>query len=128
MKRTVLVIEDDQPLMKAITDKLEQEGFLTVTSKTVAHAVEILQSTAGISAIWLDHYLIGNQSGIDFLITMRSLAHPLCDIPVYVVSNSIGSDKVATYKGIGINRYFVKAESTLKEIIGAIRADIESTT
>lgn len=67
MDRTILVVEDEYPLASAIQDKLESQGFGVVCARTVTQAVNYLEEISPIHAIWLDHYLFGQQSGLEFL-------------------------------------------------------------
>lgn len=120
--KTVLVVEDERPLANAITKKLELSGFETALATSVDGAMKLLKAKR-VDAIWLDHYLLGATNGIDFVKLIK--AHDTwCRIPVYIVSNTAGDDKVRTYLKLGINKYYVKSNHRLDEIIDAIRTGL----
>ena len=59
---TVLIVEDEQPLLNVIRDKLRTKGFEVVTARTVKQAVDYINEVDGIDLIWLDHYLVGDEN------------------------------------------------------------------
>jgi DNA-binding response OmpR family regulator len=50
IKRTILVIEDEKPLLAVVKTKLEKSGFQVITSRSVlrAFATELEENKAGI--------------------------------------------------------------------------------
>jgi DNA-binding response OmpR family regulator len=121
-KHTILVIEDERPLQEAITKKLEISGFDVISSRTAEQAIGYLGDMP-IAAIWLDHYLIGKENGLDFVAEIKN--HPEWkSIPVFVVSNTASPDKVHTYMQLGIDKFYTKANFRLDEIIGDIRSHV----
>ena len=123
-QKTILVVEDEKPLAYAISEKLQKEGYKTFPVRSVKEAVDILESEK-IDAIWLDHYLLGKDSGLDLVIKVKQEDSEWKDIPIYVVSNTATEDKVKQYLKFGVKDYFVKAESKLELIIGEIKSDLE---
>ncbi|MFH1425980.1 MAG: response regulator [Candidatus Kerfeldbacteria bacterium] len=115
---TILVVEDDQSLQRAIQAKLELNGFTVKTANTVSIAME--QMSDEINAVWLDHYLPGGTDGLNFIEQMRERPD-WKDIPVYVVSNSSSSEKVSEYKSMGVKNYYTKANFRLDEIVADIQ-------
>tara|TARA_B100000745_G_C20004936_1_gene341220 strand:- start:264 stop:647 length:384 start_codon:yes stop_codon:yes gene_type:complete len=118
--KTILVVEDERPLVEAIRTKLEKSGFQVDTAGTVDDALEGLKK-GDIHAIWLDHYLMGKGTGLDFLSEVKKDGSALKNVPVFVVSNTASEDKVQSYLHLGIEKYFVKAEKRLDEIIDEIK-------
>jgi DNA-binding response OmpR family regulator len=123
----ILVVEDDLPLLQAIVRKLNLMHYQPIEARTVDDAQVKLNEHDDIKAIWLDHYLIGEKNGIDFIKTLRDPASKWFKTPVIVVSNSTTQDKVNEYKAIGATKYFVKAETSLQDIIAEIADDIEKS-
>lgn len=121
MSQTALVIEDDLSLAKAINKKLELSGFSIITARSVDDALQLMSAQLP-SVIWLDHYLLGDKDGLDFASAVKS-RDDWKQIPLYIVSNTASNDKVALYNQLGINRYYVKADHRLDEIIADIKAD-----
>ena len=123
--KVILVLEDERPLLEAIKIKLEKNNFEVVTTRTVEQAKEYVKDLNKIDAIWLDHYLIGKETGLDFLAWCKEEDNIKCKfIPIFVVSNTASSDKVTTYMGLGVNKYFVKSNHKLDEIIKEIHKSL----
>ena len=120
--KVVLVLEDEKPLLDAIKIKLEKNGFEVVTVRSVDQAKQYTEDLAKIDLIWLDHYLIGKETGLDFIAWCKEEKNARCkEIPIFVVSNTASSDKVSTYMSLGAEKYFIKSNHKLDEIIKEIR-------
>lgn len=119
-KNTILIIEDDKSLSGAIKSKLKNSGYESIVVNNVDDAINELKNPDAIRAVWLDHYLLGSKSGFNFLVHVRSSKNKLQNIPVFVVSNTASTDKVRAYMNLGATKYFVKAETKLKDIISEI--------
>jgi CheY-like chemotaxis protein len=120
--KVVLVVEDERPLAEAIRAKLETEGFEVATSRTVEQALNYLQELSHVDAIWLDHYLLGKEDGLDFVAKLKSVGGAWNHIPVFVVSNTAGTEKIQSYINFGIEKYYIKAEHKLEDIINDIKS------
>lgn len=123
--KTILVVEDERPLAEAIRTKLEHFGGDVAVARTVEQAVNYLEELEKVDAIWLDHYLLGKENGLDFVAKLKADDSPWQHIPVFVVSNTASSDKVQSYLQLGINKYYVKANYRLEEIIKDITDALE---
>lgn len=119
-KQIVLVVEDEKPLAEAIKRKLEISGFEVVTARTVKQALNYLKDLK-IDAVWLDHYLLGKEDGLDLITEMKKEESKWKGIPVFVVSNTATSDKVKAYLHLGAEKYYVKADYRLDKIIEDIK-------
>ncbi len=122
---TILVVEDERPLIEAIKTKLEKTGFAVVTARAVEQAINYLEDIEHIDAIWLDHYLLGKEDGLDFVTKLKHAEAKWKHVPIFVVSNSATAAKVRSYMRLGVNKYFVKSEYRLDQIIGDIRSYLE---
>lgn len=123
-RKTILVIEDDCSLLAAICDKIQKSGFETITARTVKQALDCLSAASRVDAIWLDHYLLGKENGIDFVEKVKCDGTKWKNIPIFVVSNTAGPDKVRSYIRLGILKYYIKAEKRLEDIITDIKMHI----
>ena len=120
MKDTkVLVMEDEQPLIEAISTKLKKMGFQVVSARSVEQGLNLLKDEVSVDIIWLDHYLFGKEDGIDFVAEIKK-NDKWKNIPIFVVSNTASPDKVKHYLHLGVDKYYVKAEHRLDEIITEI--------
>jgi len=116
-KKTILVIEDEPPLLEAIRAKMEKTGFLVITGRSVKQALMYLEEGIKIDVIWLDHYLVGLENGLDLVAKIKEEGSKYRNIPVYVVSNTATPDKIQSYIRLGINKYYTKADNRLEDII-----------
>src|SRR3990172_9125058 len=117
LEKTVLVIEDERPLLDSISQKLESKKIKVVTARSSEEALEYIAKNTAIDAIWLDHYLLGKLDGLDFVAKLKSKDSKYRSVPIFVVSNTASSDKVNTYLKLGIDKYYTKAEYKIKKKI-----------
>ncbi len=143
--KTILVIEDEKALLAVVKTKLEKSGFHVLTSRSVMRAfgtelketrsggatlssveqaLKYLEALEKVDAIWLDHNLIGDEDGLDFVTKFKANGGRWSKVPIFVVSNTSDPDLVKTYAQIGVKSYYVKAEHTLESIIKEIRASL----
>lgn len=120
-KQTVLIVEDESTLSRVIASKLQKGGFATLTARSVKQAECYLDDGVKVDAIWLDHYLVGVESGLDLVVKLKAPGSSWKKILIFVVTNTASSDKVKSYLALGINKYYIKAENRLDDIIAAIR-------
>ena len=117
---TVMVVEDEALLLEAATKKLEHEGFNVLPCPSGEMALEYVKKLDTIPrAIWLDYYL-KDMNGLAFMQAIKT--NPKwAEIPVIVVSNSASPDKVHNMLALGVNKYILKAQYRLDEIIAILR-------
>ena len=117
---TIMVVEDENLLLQAITKKLKLSGMDVLSCSSGQQAVDYLNSLDELpDAVWLDYYL-KDMNGLAFMQELKQ--NPAwTNIPVIVVSNSASPDKVSTMLALGAKKYILKAEHRLDEIIGMIR-------
>lgn len=120
-KKVILVIEDERPLVQIIQAKLEKVGFDVVTARTVDQGLSYMEEVDKIDAVWLDHYLPGEKTGLDFVIELKKPGSKWAETPIFVVSNTASSGNLRSYLRLGVNKYSVKAEHRLDEITNDIK-------
>jgi len=113
--KTILVIEDEKPLLKAIETKLRLAGFEVLCAETGEEGLEQLKKNPDL--VWLDIYL-PKMDGFGFLQAKNKLENK---IPVLVVSNSGSEEKIRRASNLGVTDYLVKANFSLEEIIEKIK-------
>ena len=118
MTKTILVVEDEQALATVIGHKLSSAGFDAVSASSVEQALGYI-TNLDVSAIWLDHYLLGKENGLDLVTKIKDNKH-WKDIPIFVVSNTATADKVKSYLAIGVNEFYIKSNYRLDQIVGDI--------
>ena len=125
--KVILIVEDEKPLLEAARLSLTKNGFDVITARTVAEAKGHLDSADHIDAVWLDHYLLGKENGLDFIAWCREKENNTCrHVPIFVVSNTATPEKVATYMSLGAEKYFVKSNYKMSEIIEEIKKSISA--
>lgn len=119
-QKTILVVEDEKPLLEAIHTKLEKSGFSVVTARTAEQAYGLLEDLDKVDIIWLDHYLLGKENGLDLVAKIKN-DNKYKTIPIFIVSNTASADKVQSYINLGVNKYYIKSNYRLDKIISDIR-------
>lgn len=104
----ILVLEDDPALLNAINKKLANNDFKVFQAKSMEEGLDHIKNNKDIKAIWLDHYLLGKGTGLDFVKEIKKSPATKV-IPIVVVSNSAAIDKVDTYLNLGVDKYFIKS-------------------
>ena len=118
--KSLLVIEDEQPLLAAVKAKLESLDINVTTARSVKQAINYLEDGVTVDAIWLDHYLLGKESGLDFVARVKNPDSKWREIPVFLVSNTASADKIRAYMKLGVNKYYAKVDFRLDDIIKEI--------
>lgn len=122
---TIMVVEDETLLLQAITRKLKLTNIDVVSCASGQQAVDYLNNLDELpDAIWLDYYL-KDMNGLAFMQELKA-NKKWSQIPVIVVSNSAGPEKVHNMLALGAKKYILKAEYRLDEIIEMIREFINS--
>lgn len=124
-RKTILVVEDERPLIRAIRDRLDQNHFDVLTARTIPQAKAYLEDIEDIDAVWLDHYLLGQETGLDLVHFMKGDNAAWKNIPIFVVSNTASDEKVRSYLRLGVSKYYIKSEERLDSIIPDIKAFLE---
>ena len=146
-KKIILVIEDEKALLNVVNSRLGKKGFKVLTARSVDQvfnaglaengveaiasdsimkALDYLENLENVDAIWLDHNLIGKESGIDFIKKLKANGGHWKKIPIFVVSNSEGSATIKSYFNLGISKYYIKSNHKLDEIIKDINLFLDS--
>lgn len=116
-KKIILVVEDEHGISGAVKIKLENEGYSVLEADSVASAMKLYDAN-DISLVWLDHYLRGHQTGLDFIEYVKSKKN---DVPVLVVTNTASSNEKYSYLKLGADRYYVKTNYSLNELVEAVK-------
>ncbi|HNV12898.1 MAG TPA: response regulator [bacterium] len=120
LTKKILLVEDEKCLAEAVKIKLEINGFQVLPADSVDRAKDLINKNS-VDFVWLDHYLLGEENGLDFVANIKSQDSTNKNIPIFVVSNTASNDKIQSYIKFGINKYYVKAEHSLEQIIGDLK-------
>jgi len=121
-----MILEDEELLLNAIKKKLEVSGFNPLGFLGAQAAVSYLQNEANElpDAVWLDYHL-KDMDGLAFTKILKDTPR-LSSIPIVVVSNSANDETVKNILALGVNKYILKAEHRLDDIIGVIENILET--
>ena len=124
-KKTILVIEDERPLLKVVNDKLKKSGYDVINARSVDQVFDVILETNGlgiiaasnirqaldhledleqVDAIWLDHNLLGKENGLDFVKKFKANGGRWNNIPIFVISNTEGSKTIKSYINLGVSK------------------------
>jgi CheY-like chemotaxis protein len=118
-RRTILVLEDERQLAKAVHEAFAERGFEPIIVSTVEDGIRQLENLQHVDVIWLDHYLLGTGNGLDFVVQLKNHAQ-WQKIPIFVVSNTASSGNIRSYIQLGVNNYYTKADYDINQIINDI--------
>ncbi len=115
VKKTVLLVEDEEPLQALIQRKLEDSGLEVKTYATGTEVMEALKTMKETpDFIWLDHYL-PEMDGKDVLEQLRT-NEKWSNVPVMVVTNGPFKKQYGELMDDPNTRFFTKAEQTLDDL------------
>lgn len=120
-RQTILVVEDERPILTVVQKKLELSGFDVATARSVDQALAYLEDLERVDAVWLDHYLFGEGTGIDFVARVKQPNSAWKDVPIFVVSNTASEEKAQKYRELGVTKFYTKAETRLDRIVEDIQ-------
>lgn len=144
-QKTILVIEDERPLLAVINAGLEKNGWTviaarsvpeafnvnlghnelgTVTVRSIEQALMHIESLERVDAVWLDHHLLGEEDGLAFVKKFKANGGRWSAIPVFVVSNAASPETIRAYMESGVAKYYVKSNHKLEEIMREIEAAV----
>lgn len=114
----ILIVEDDEPLLEAVSTKLTNAGLKPLATRSVDQALDFLKNIPQVDAIWVDHYL-PEKTGDELVKSLRK-DPKYAQTPIFLVTNSVSPEIINHYIGYGITQYFLKVVSPLETIINAI--------
>lgn len=123
-RHKILVLEDERQLAKAVREAFTERGFETFIVSNVEDGIRELKNTLDIDVIWLDHYLLGTQNGLDFVVQLKSNSE-WQKIPIFVVSNTASSTNIRSYIQLGVSNYYTKADYDISQIINDIEYSLK---
>jgi len=119
-KFKVLIAEDEKPLAKALTYKLNKSGYDTEAVFDGEQAMEYIDKNK-VDLMILD-LMMPKKDGFTVL---KELKEKNIDIPVIVASNLGQESDVSEAKELGAKDYIVKSDTPLAEIVDRIKKIIK---
>ncbi len=118
IKKTVLVVEDEEFLSRLLQNRLAKEDILVLLAKDGEEAIKVLK-TEKPDLILLD-LILPKKSGFDVLEDIKS-DPTLQRAPTIIISNLGQDSDVARGKSLGAVEYFVKAQTSIDDLIVKIK-------
>ena len=121
----ILVVEDEEFLMRTLKDNLEAEGFEVDIALNADEALGFM-NTHSPDLILLD-IIMPRKDGFYVLDTVKK--NPAWrTIPVIMLSNLGGDEDIERAMAMGADGYFIKSQHPLHEVIAAIRNYIKKAS
>lgn len=120
--RNILIVEDEEFLIRALKDNLEIEGCVVDTAADGGEAIERIRKNRP-DIILLD-LLMPKRDG--FYVLEEVKKNPEWKlIPVIVLSNLGGDAEIKRALEMGADDYFVKSQHPIEEVIEKVREYLE---
>lgn len=118
MAKTILIVEDELTMQRALKNKLEQAGYVIRAAADGAEALADMQQ-ASPDLVLLD-LIMPKLDGISVLRQMKG-DEQLKNIPVVILTNLSSGDKVAEAMQLGTFDFLVKANYSLDDVLRKVR-------
>ncbi len=114
MAKTVLIVEDEPSMQRALKSKLEHGGYDVQAASDGEEAIANLK--AGVPNLVLLDLIMPKIDGISVLRQMKEDA-ALRSVPVIILTNLSSGDKVAEAMTLGTFDFLVKANYSLDDVL-----------
>ncbi|MBX4205405.1 MAG: response regulator transcription factor [Candidatus Doudnabacteria bacterium] len=121
-KLKILVVEDEEILLTALSEELKQEGFEVVGAKDGVEGLE--KAAAEQPNLMLLDLVMPRLDGISTLKQMKAQENTK-DIPIVILTNLSDYDKISDALSMGAMDYLVKANYRLEELVTKIKTVLE---
>ena len=119
--KKILIVDDDVTFQKIMSDSLKSSGYIvSVASDGEEGLVATEKESPDLIILDLAMPKLG---GIDFL-KMLNKDNDVNKIPVLIMSNFSGSDKVNEGIEYGVRGFIVKSDESLQNIVNAVESII----
>ncbi len=120
-KKTILVVEDEEPMLLVLKDVLKVEGYNVLQAKNGIEGLELALKDHP-DLILLD-ILMPKMDGLEMLKKLREDEWGL-KVPVIVLTNLSDNEDIAKAVEEDVFEYFVKTDIRIDEVIQRIRDKI----
>ncbi|MCA9390400.1 response regulator [candidate division WWE3 bacterium] len=119
-KKHILIVEDENPMARVLSMKLQQEGF---------EATIVGDGEAGIKSLEKDQYdlilldiLMPKVDGFSFLQKAKDMGNT---VPIVVITNLSQQGDMHRAEELGAAKYLIKTDVNLNQIIDTVRETLE---
>ena len=121
--KKILIIEDEKPLAHALELKLSHEGFETTITNSGEEGVGLLGKET--FSLVLTDLIIPGQDGFKILETIQDKK---IKTPVIVMTNLNQEEDRKRATDLGVADFFVKSNTTISEIVEAVKKTLHSSS
>lgn len=122
----ILLIEDDPFLSSLLKNRLQKEGFEVFLAKDGEEGLNLIKSTKP-QLILLD-IILPKKSGFEVMEEIRSDPEiQVLEVPIIIISNLGQPEDVSRGQELGAIEYFIKAKTSIDELVQKIKEFIEKT-
>lgn len=114
--KVILIVEDEKPLVKVMSNKLKDAGYDVTASYNGEEALTLLEENK-FDLIILD-LVMPKMNGFTFLERMAALG---VKAPVLVISNLNQEEDMNKARAYGVAGYYVKSNISLDEIVDRVK-------
>lgn len=126
-KKKVLVAEDDSSLSQILSSRLTKAGLEVLKARDGEEALRVIRE-AKPDLILLDLILPGRYDGFEVLQKLREdRTIGMSDRPVVIISNLGQESDIQKVKQLGAIEYFVKAQTSLDDLVNKIKGVLSYT-
>ena len=118
----ILIVEDEEFLLKALSDNFETEGFTVDVARNGEEAISQIKKRKP-DLVLLD-LLLPKVGGFDVLKAMKDNTEWNL-IPVIVLSNLGGDEQIKKAFELGADDYFVKSQHPIEEVIEKVKNTLQ---
>lgn len=120
--QTILIIEDEPTLQKALTISLEQEGYQIKSALDGEIGLRLAKEVKP-NLVLLD-LILPKMDGFEVLEEMKK-DETTKDLPVIILTNLESSQDIEKALVLGAKTYLVKANYDLKDVIQKVKENIQ---
>lgn len=120
----ILLVEDDPFLSSLLKNRLQKEGLETILARDGEEALKFLK-TEKVSLVLLD-IILPKKSGFEVMEEIR--LDPYLQgqaVPIIVISNLGQEEDVVKCRNLGAIEYFIKAKTSIDDLVRRIRSFLE---
>lgn len=121
--KKILIVEDEAPLLKVLTDRFKQEGFEVLTAGDGEQGLDIALKVFP-DLILLD-IVLPNMDGMEMLRKLR--ANPLgSNLKVILLTNLGDSAKILEGKDLRVIDYLIKSNFKLDNVVAMVKDKLKN--
>lgn len=117
-KKKIVLVEDEEILIKLLEDKLASEGYQVITARDGAEGLEKIKE--GKPDLILLDIIMPKMGGFEVMEELNK-DEMLAKIPVVIVSNSGQPVELERAKKMGVKDWLIKTEFDSREVVEKVK-------